>query len=136
MDKSLEELVRVRANSCCEYCQMPESYDSLSFQIDHIIALQHQGATAPENLAFACYACNHHKGPNIAGYDHVAQQTIPLFHPRRDRWAEHFRWQGPELVGVTPVGQVTIQVLAINRDFRVALRRVLIREGVFPPAST
>lgn len=133
MDKSLEELVRSRAKGCCEYCRMPESYDSLAFQVDHIIAVQHLGATVADNLALACFACNHHKGPNIAGFDHDAQQTVPLFHPRRDRWDDHFQWQGPELVGLTSVGKVTIQVLAVNRDFRVALRRMLIQEGVFPP---
>jgi hypothetical protein len=136
MDKSLEELVRNRARGCCEYCQMPQNCDSLSFQIDHIIALQHLGATASDNLALACYACNHRKGPNIAGFDHSSQQTVALYHPRRDRWAEHFRWQGPELIGLTPVGQVTIQVLAINHDYRIALRRTLIQEGVFPPIDS
>jgi hypothetical protein len=61
------------------------------------------------------------------------QQTVPLFNPRRDAWTDHFRWNGPELEGITPVGRVTVHVLAINRDFRVAMRRTLIQEGVFPP---
>lgn len=136
MDKTLETLVRSRANGCCEYCQMPESCDSLAFQIDHIIALQHLGATVAENLALACFACNHRKGPNIAGFDPVTQRTVPLFHPRQDRWEEHFHWQGPELVGITSVGRVTVQVLAVNLDYRVALRRVLIQERVFPHARS
>lgn len=132
MDKALDESVRARANDCCEYCRVPQSCDPLPFQIDHIIARQHGGATVSENLALACYACNHHKGPNIAGFDPATQQTIPLFNPRRDTWSEHFQWQGPELSSLTPVGRVTVLVLAINRDFRVALRRALIQEGIFP----
>ncbi len=36
------------------------------------------------------------------------------------------------LKGKTPVGRVTVYVLAINLSFRVALRRALIEEGVFP----
>ncbi len=89
------------------------------------------GMTSQDNLALACYACNHHKGPNIAGYDWESEQTIPLFSPRRDQWTAHFRWRGPELVGLTPIGRVTVHVLAINFDYRVALRRALIEEGLF-----
>lgn len=132
MDKQLEDLVWSRANGCCEYCEIPQAFDPLRFQIDHIIAEQHRGPTSKENLALACYTCNHHKGPNIAGFDLVTNGTIPLFNPRKEVWSDHFRWNDAELEGKTPVGRVTIHVLAINRDFRVALRRTLIQEGVFP----
>ncbi|MCE9554786.1 MAG: HNH endonuclease [Planctomycetes bacterium] len=136
MEKALHKLVWSRADACCEYCQLPQRYDPLPFQIDHVIARQHGGATAAENLALTCYACNHHKGPNIAGFDHVTQQTIPLYHPRRDSWKEHFRWSGPILEGMTPLGRVTVHVLAINLDYRVALRRALLHEGVFPDRNS
>lgn len=112
---------------------MPQLFDPLPFEIDHIIARQHQGSSDANNLALACYACNHHKGPNIASFDPDARQAVPLFNPRRDVWTHHFQWQGPALLGLTPVGRVTIHVLAINREYRVALRRALIRERVFPP---
>jgi hypothetical protein len=86
-----------------------------------------------ENLALACFACNNHKGSNIAGIDPDTHAVPPLFHPRRDDWQEHFVWNGPELVGRTPVGRTTIAVLAINLPRRLALRRALMEEGVFPP---
>lgn len=104
----------------------------MPFQIDHIIASQHQGETISENLCVACYACNHHKGPNIAGFDVVTDQVTALFHPRRDVWRDHFVWRGPTLIGITPIGRVTVHVLAINLEMRVALRRILNQEGVFP----
>ena len=132
MEKALEQLVWSRANDSCEYCKVPQAFDPLAFQIDHIIAVQHSGETVSENLALACYVCNRHKGPNIASFDQVAKQIVPLFNPRQDVWAEHFAWQGPELVGLTPTGRVTVHVLAINLDFRIALRRALIHEGAFP----
>lgn len=131
MDAELKRLVWTRAGRVCEYCKLPQAYDPLPFQIDHIVAIQHQGWTAEDNLALACYACNHHKGPNLSGYDLVESKAITLFHPRRDAWDEHFRWNGPELTGLTATGRVTIHVLSINRDYRVALRRTLIDEGVF-----
>lgn len=131
--KQLQELVWNRAAARCEYCRMPQAYDPLKFELDHIIAVQHAGTSTADNLALACFACNHHKGPNIAGFDAISKQTVPLFHPRRDVWEDHFQWSDAELAGVTPVGRVTVHVLAINRDYRVSLRRALIQEGVFPP---
>jgi hypothetical protein len=133
--KSLKELVWSRANARCEYCQVPQAHDPLPFELDHVIAVQHGGSASADNLALACFACNHHKGPNIAGFDGVLQQTVELFHPRRHAWTDHFHWNGPELEGITATGRVTVDVLAINRDFRVALRRALIQEGVFPPIN-
>src|ERR1700722_2024018 len=123
MEKTLEEFVWARANAACEYCKVPQAVDPLTFQIDHIIAIQHSGKTVEDNLALACYACNRHKGPNIAGFDQITKQIVPLFNPRLHVWAEHFAWNGPDLLGLTPFGRVTVHVLAINLDYRVALRR-------------
>jgi hypothetical protein len=130
--KSLQELIWQRADSRCEYCQVPQNRDTLPFEIDHIIAFQHGGPTIEDNLALACFACNHHKGPNIAGIDSTTTETVPLFHPRHDIWRENFQWNGPILEGLTAVGRVTIHVLAIDRDYRVSFRRTLILEGVLP----
>lgn len=111
---------------------MPQALDELTFQVDHIIALQHGGPTRAGNLGLACYACNHHKGPNLAGIDPATGRIERLFHPRRHQWGRHFRWDGPRLVGQTTIGRATIAVLAINRPYRVALRQRLIEEGAFP----
>lgn len=69
MDRLLQELVWRRASQRCEYCQMPQSSDPLPFEIDHIIAESHDGKTVASNLCICCFACNRHKGPNIAGID-------------------------------------------------------------------
>lgn len=111
---------------------MPHDRDELPFQLDHIIALKHDGPTSPDNLALSCYACNIHKGPNVAGIDRDTREVVPLFHPRRDRWDDHFMWQGAKLVGRTPTGRATVAVLAMNLPHRRALRESLITEGAFP----
>lgn len=80
-----------------------------------------------------CFFCNTYKGPNIAGIDPVSMQVARLFHPRKDRWGRHFRWDGPLLVGLTRSGRATIAVLEINQPEFVAWREILIREGEFPP---
>src|SRR6187401_2257969 len=70
MNVSLAEFVWRRAGHCCEYCRMPQSYDELPFEIDHVVAEQHRGTTVASNLALACFADNHHKGP-------TSQASIP-----------------------------------------------------------
>lgn len=133
MNVALSELVWRRAGGCCEYCLMPQAYDDLPFQIDHVIAVQHEGKTVAGNLALACFADNHHKGPNLAGIDPMTKRRTWLFNPRRQKWDRHFRFDGPVLVGRTNIGRATIAVLGINLPHRVRHRTQLVAEGVFPP---
>lgn len=67
-------------------------------------------------------SCNLHKGPNLAGVDPETGELIELFHLQRHRWDEHFGWHGIHLVGKTPVGRVTVAVLAMNSDEQLTLR--------------
>jgi hypothetical protein len=135
MERNLEQLVWQRAGSRCEYCQMLQADEPIPFEIDHIIAESHGGPTRASNLALACFLDNSYKGPNIAGIDPVTRQIVRLFHPRRHKWAWHFRWQGAVLEGLTPIGRATIATLRVNFPHRVAHREALIEEGVFPPSS-
>jgi hypothetical protein len=73
----------------------------------------------------ACAYCNAAKGTNAAGFDPETDELVPLFNPRADTWADHFVWDGPILVGRTPIGRATIEVLGINRPERVEHRRLL-----------
>jgi hypothetical protein len=114
---------------------MPQKFDGFTHEIDHVIARKHRGRTIAANLALACFPCNNHKGPNIAGVDRITRRLTPLFNPRRHKWSRHFRWSGPILIGRTPIGRVTIAVLEINFFERVLLRDSLIAEGVFPPST-
>ena len=94
MDEILRQRVWDRAQGACEYCHIPQRFDILPFQIDHIIAQKHHGPTVGENLALCCYSDNSYKGPNIAGIDPYRGEVTRLFHPRRDVWDEHFQWDG------------------------------------------
>jgi hypothetical protein len=60
---------------------MLRQFDMLTFQVDHIIAQKHHGKDESGNLALACFACNKHKGPNIAGIDAQTGEVTPLFLP-------------------------------------------------------
>ena len=48
------------------------------------------GLTQLDNLALACWHCNLKKGPNLTGIDPETGQIAALFHPRKDKWADHF----------------------------------------------
>jgi HNH endonuclease len=102
----------------------------LPFQIDHIIAEQHEGETVPDNLALACPHCNRLKGPNIAGIDPASGQLVRVFHPRTDAWAGHFQFDGARISGRTAIGRVTVQVLAMNAHDLLRFRIELIEEGI------
>jgi len=126
MDSALRSLVRHRAGDVCEYCRLPQTASPIvRFHVEHIIARQHGGTTEPDNLALACNYCNFHKGPNIAGLDSDSGQLVPLFHPRQHRWSEHFAWEGTVIVGHTPIGRATVQLLAMNQWERVEVRENL-----------
>ncbi|HJT75880.1 MAG TPA: HNH endonuclease signature motif containing protein [Gemmataceae bacterium] len=133
MDAATQHRVRRRAGDCCEYCRLPQAVSPLPFEIDHVIARKHGGPDDFDNLCLACFSCNNAKGPDLCGIDPQSGAIAALFHPRRQRWARHFRWDGAVLIGRTKTGRATVAVLQINREDRVAQRRALIAEGVFPP---
>ena len=129
MDGSVAELVRQRAGHRCEYCRLPQHASSLRFHIEHILPKQHGGSDDTANLALACPECNHYKGPNLTGIDPDTGKVTPLFHPRDDRWEEHFTRNGARLVGKTATGRTTVWLLDMNSRERLRLREMLLRLG-------
>jgi 5-methylcytosine-specific restriction endonuclease McrA len=125
MDGALRELVRNRAGNRCEYCQLPEQFSELRFHVEHITPRQHGGADSVENLALACPDCNLFKGPNLTGVEQSTQRVVRLFHPRRDKWAEHFALEGSRIVGKTAVGRVTVALFRMNEPQRMRVRGLL-----------
>lgn len=126
MEASLRQFVRHRARYCCEYCRILENdLVEIAFHIEHIIALKHGGGDEPENLALACDRCNLHKGSNLAGIDPVTGEMLALFNPRNDVWDTHFEMKEFEIIGKTPQGRATAQVLNFNSPRRILLRQLL-----------
>jgi hypothetical protein len=132
MDAATRGFVRKRAGRRCEYCRVHEDDETWPFHLEHIIPKKHDGDDDPENLAWSCQSCNLAKGANLSG--RIQGEIVALFHPRRQQWRRHFRWDGPVLVGKTKCGKATIRVLGINAEDRRRLRELLIAVGVFPPA--
>jgi hypothetical protein len=101
----------------------------LRFHVDHVRPRQRGGSNMPENLALACHRCDLHRGSNLSGIDSDTSRTVPLVHPHRDRWTEHFAPEGERIVDRTPVGRTTVWLPQRNSEERVELRRVLIELG-------
>ena len=131
MSEDLYPAVRFRARFRCEYCRLPEAPSDLPFPVDHVIAREHQGKTTLDNLALARPRSNAHKGPNIATVEWPVRELIPLYHPRQERWEDHFKWDGPVIVGLTKVGRGTARLFDMNSERRVATRLWLMQEGAF-----
>lgn len=133
MFESTRQFVRTRAGHACEYCRMPQRVYQIPFHVEHVIAVQHGGTDAPDNLALACQPCNSHKGPNLASLDPDTGRLTRLFHPRTDVWDDHFMWSGHLLVGRTDIGRTTVALLVINHPVPRSVRAALMLEGDFPP---
>ena len=126
MTAATREFVRRRADGRCEYCLLRQEHSELTHHVEHIVAKQHGGPDDVNNLALACHRCNLCKGPNLTGIDTLTGGVVPLFHPRRDQWKDHFVLQDSRIEGTTAAGRVTVHVLAMNDTRRVELRAELL----------
>lgn len=135
VDAATRAMVVTRAAHCCEYCGLPDDAVLIKHQPDHIIATKHGGQTILDNLAYACYACNHQKGSDIASIDPETGHVTRLYHPRIDRWADHFRWDEARIEPASPIGRATVALLRFNESQRVATRANLRQQGHIPFAD-
>ncbi len=129
---ALRGTVRERAGFLCEYCLLPESEAFFPFEPDHIIALKHEGLTETANLASSCFECNRLKGTDVASVDPETGSIVRLFHPRRDRWSDHFELREGLIVPKTDVGRVTEHLLQLNRPKVLSIRQLLLSQGRHP----
>src|SRR5687768_7307122 len=103
-------VVARRANDRCEYCRAPEAFFPNRFSLDHIIPESRGGHTVLDNLALCCFACHQQTLAFEEAYDPATGRLTKLFHPRRQRWARHFRWSsdGLRIEGISRVGRATV----------------------------
>lgn len=120
----------------CAHCHTAEQWQYVAFNIDHVVPLVAGGADTPDNVALACFHCNRRKsGHMVATLE--AMPDVPLFDPRRHVWTQPFAWapDGERIVGRTAIGRVTVDLLAMNRDRVIAIRRADIAVGRHPPTG-
>lgn len=119
----LRREVIARAADHCEYCQLSQAGQEATFHIDHVTPTLAGGETVSNNLALACVSCSLRKGAKQKGIDPDTGSEAPLYHPRRDNWRAHFRWESVVLVGLTATGRATVTALEMNRPIILSIRR-------------
>jgi hypothetical protein len=114
---------------------MHESLQGATFHIEHIIPRGKGGRSDLENLTFACPGCNLRKAARLNALDTISGEAVELFHPLRQNWTDHFRFNGYRIEGLTAVGRATVDVLDLNHPRRQRIRQVEETFGLYPPKS-
>jgi hypothetical protein len=127
--------VIARAEGRCEYCQTLLAYTPDPPVVDHIVPITLGGPDTSDNLAACCWGCNSHKSAAMRALDPREGRLVALFHPRRQKWSEHFAWSpdGLRILGLTAVGRATLLKMNLSRQGLLNLRAVLNLVGKHPP---
>jgi HNH endonuclease len=130
--------VAERARGCCEYCRSQARFSPDPFSVEHIVPRSRGGTSDLANFALACQGCNNRKYTGIEAIDPITGEAVPLYHPRQQRWADHFAWNQEYtlVLGLTPTGRATVERLQLNRVGVVNLRRTLRAVGEHPSEPT
>ena len=128
----LAATVEERAGRRCEYCRMHQSLQGATFHLEHIVPETKGGSSELDNLAWACPSCNLRKSDRIELTDSDTNDSVPLFQPRRDSWADHFRWDGLLAVALTPIGRALIATFDLNHLRRQRIRQAEQLFDLFP----
>ena len=130
---AVRTFVSNRARDRCEYCHVREIIGGYRFHIEHIKPVSRGGINDVSNLAFSCVSCNQAKSNREFMIDPNSGHETKLYNPREQEWNEHFMWEIDNfiLVGLTPVGRVTIECLAMNKSIRIASRKFWFEMGVW-----
>jgi hypothetical protein len=121
---------------CC-YCRLSEANSGVPLSYDHIEPRGRGGVTSFENVCLCCRPCNEFKSDVTDADDPLTGERVPLFHPRRQVWHEHFTWSADatRIEGITPTGRATVVALRMNRAMIVAARGRWFLAGWHPSAE-
>jgi len=133
---ALREEVTLRAGNRCEYCRLSQLGQEALFHMDHVTPRAAAGPTTADNLALACVSCSLRKWARQTATDPDSGAEVPLFNPRTQAWAEHFRWDGERVVPLTPTAPATVAALALNRPVILAIRQEEAVRGRHPPRES
>jgi hypothetical protein len=121
----------------CAYCRSPLFLLPGTEHIEHIVPRSVGGATDDSNLCLSCPRCNLRKSDRTTAWDRVTRRSVALFHPQRQQWNKHFRWnaKGTRIIGLTASGRATERLLRFNDEEFIRARREWIIAGWHPPGD-
>jgi hypothetical protein len=127
-------MVEARARGRCEYCHAPQAVCGYRFHLEHIHPAAQGGSDAPNNRSLACASCKLFKADRSSGFDARTKAEVSFLNPRTDAWEDHLAWDEDRqvLLGLTPVGRVTVAALRINDPMRTEARRLWFATGWLP----
>jgi hypothetical protein len=110
--------VRESARNRCGYCLSPQRLVMARLEVEHVIPKAKRGSDDESNLWLSCPLRNRHKADRTHATDPETGSEVELFHPRLQRWSEHFRWSedGLRIIGLTPTGRATVGALRLEND--------------------
>ena len=111
--------LRERFGFACGYCGVTESDDGALLTTDHFQPRTQGGSNEPDNLVYACHACNEFKGDY-----RQATGTRRILHLGRDDLSAYVAENADAtLRGLTPTGVFHIERLRLNRPALLEHRR-------------
>lgn len=117
---------------------MPRRLIYAPIEIEHITPKDKGGTDAEDNLCLSCRLCNGHKSTKTLVIDPLTGNEIALFHPRLQKWSEHFAWDMSDpakINGLTPCGRATVEALQMNDPDALAFRQLMVAMGWYPPTE-
>ena len=134
LSNELRKRLEEADNRHCAYCHATEANTGQPMTVDHIMPENQRGSTEFDNLCFCCRRCNEFKGAQIKAQDPLTAEIVSLYHPRRQKWFEHFEWDetGAVMIGLTAVGRATIIASNMNNAVILAARRRWVSVGWHP----
>ena len=135
VSRELRRRLVAEARGRCAYCHTLTAVTGARLVVGHIIPEAAGGRTVLDNLCLACHSYNEFKGTQLRAYDPLTGKHVRVFHPRQDRWRDHFRWSpdGSELAGITPTDRARLLALKMNHPLLVEARRLWVAVGWHPP---
>lgn len=135
LPKELRRQLEEADDQCCAYCQTWQANSGQKMVPDHIIPESKGGERVFANLCFSCRLCNEFKGSRTREIDPITGEIFPLFHPRQQKWSDHFAWdeRGTQIVGLTAIGRTTIIALQMNNEIIIPAREKWVSAGWHPP---
>jgi hypothetical protein len=135
--RRLREAVVARDAGRCGYCRLAQFGHGALFHIDHILPRSKGGATELDNLALQCPNCSLRKASKVEAPDPESGAAVPLFHPLRQSWEDHFRLEGDaRIAGLTAVGRATVAALGVNDQIPRIARTCQLMLGLLVRSDT
>jgi 5-methylcytosine-specific restriction endonuclease McrA len=130
--RALRREVQRRDADRCLYCGLLQVGQGATFHVDHVLPRSRGGATSLDNLVLQCPYCSLHKADRTHAKDPDTGEELPLFHPLRQRWEDHFHLEpDATITGVSGIGRATVAALRMNDSIPLLARRCEMALGLF-----